>query len=119
MLLEELGWNAERASAFVSCADRGLSPARVARQDRGGFTVWSHDARRVAVAFCSAWSVESTESVCGLPVDHRLDFVHPKKPCQGQSRVATFIEFAVAGLHRTCKGIVKLIHCRCFMIAIL
>ena len=43
MLLEELGWNADRASAFISCADRGLSPARVARQDRGGFTVWSHD----------------------------------------------------------------------------
>ena len=43
MQLEELGWNADRASAFKSCADRGLAPARVARQDRGGFTVWSHD----------------------------------------------------------------------------
>ncbi len=43
MILEDLGWNPERAAAFTSCADRGFVPARVARQDRGGFAVWSID----------------------------------------------------------------------------
>ncbi len=43
MILEELGWNPERAAAFTTCADRGFVPARVAQQDRGGFSVWSID----------------------------------------------------------------------------
>ena len=43
MILEELGWNLERAAMFTSCADRGFVPARVARQDRAGYAVWSND----------------------------------------------------------------------------
>ena len=43
MILEELGWNLERAAGFTSCADRGFVPARVARQDRAGYAVWSND----------------------------------------------------------------------------
>ncbi len=43
MILEELGWNSERAARFTSCADRGFVPARVARQDRAGYAVWSND----------------------------------------------------------------------------
>ena len=43
MILEKLGWNPERAAVFMSSANRGFVPARVARQDRAGYVVWSND----------------------------------------------------------------------------
>lgn len=40
MSLEELGWSPEREASFAAFAQRGLTPARVARQDRTGYLVW-------------------------------------------------------------------------------
>ena len=41
--LEELGWDAEWASALEQLDDDNLSPARVAAQHRGSYVVWSED----------------------------------------------------------------------------
>ena len=41
--LEELGWDADWASAFEQLNDDNLIPARVAAQHRGAYLVWSAD----------------------------------------------------------------------------
>jgi ribosome biogenesis GTPase len=41
--LEELGWDADWASAFEQVEDDNLIPARVAAQHRGAYVVWSAD----------------------------------------------------------------------------
>ena len=49
MPLQQLGWSPERNAAFAPLAERGLSPARVARQDRAGYQVWSQRGQSFAV----------------------------------------------------------------------
>ncbi len=55
MSLSELGWTEDRASEFGSYAQRGLGPARVCRQDRAGWLVWTADGIRPAVVAGRMW----------------------------------------------------------------
>ncbi len=49
MSLPELGWTVEREQSFDDYDRRGLDPARVARQDRAGYMVWTSAGMRRAV----------------------------------------------------------------------
>jgi ribosome biogenesis GTPase / thiamine phosphate phosphatase len=48
MSLQSLGWNARLETLFVPHKDRGLEPARVAREDRGRYTVLDESGARSA-----------------------------------------------------------------------
>lgn len=49
MTLEELGWSPEFGALFTPYRERGLAPARVATQHRGGFELLGEDGERAGV----------------------------------------------------------------------